>query len=94
MKIIDNVFVVPGVVANIYILVDDDGLTIIDAGLPRSEKKILAYVAGLGKSARDVKRIILTHSDLDRSKPMLSRRVNPHGRSIQPVFRCGVSSSH
>ena len=47
MKIIDNVFVVPGVVANIYILVDDDGLTIIDAGLPRSEKKILAYV-GIG----------------------------------------------
>ena len=65
MKIIDNVFVVPGVVANIYILVDDDGLTIIDAGLPRSEKKILAYVTSLGKSASDVKRIILTHSDLD-----------------------------
>ena len=65
MQIIDNVFVVPGVVANIYILVDDDGLTVIDAGLPRSEKKILAYVASLGKSASDVKRIILTHSDLD-----------------------------
>jgi glyoxylase-like metal-dependent hydrolase (beta-lactamase superfamily II) len=65
MKIIDNVFVVPGVVANTYILVDDDGLTIIDAGLPRSEKKILAYVASLGKSASDIKRIILTHSDLD-----------------------------
>ena len=65
MKIIDNVFVVPGVVANSYILVDADGLTIIDTGLPRSEKKILAYVASLGKPARDVKRVILTHSDLD-----------------------------
>jgi glyoxylase-like metal-dependent hydrolase (beta-lactamase superfamily II) len=65
MKIIDNVFVVPGVVANPYILVDADGLTVVDAGLPRSEKKILAYVASLGKSARAVKRIILTHSDLD-----------------------------
>jgi glyoxylase-like metal-dependent hydrolase (beta-lactamase superfamily II) len=65
MKIIDNVFVVPGVVANPYILVDADGLTVVDAGLPRSEKKILAYVASLGKSARDVKRIIITHSDLD-----------------------------
>ena len=65
MKIIDNVFVVPGVVANAYILVDTDWLTIIDTGLPRSEKKILAYVATLGKSAHDVKRIILTHSDLD-----------------------------
>jgi len=65
MKIIDNVFVIPGVVANPYILVDADGLTVIDTGLPRSEKKILAYVSGLGKSARDVKRIILTHADLD-----------------------------
>ena len=65
MKIIDNIFIVPGVVSNTYLLVDADGLTIIDAGLPRSEKKILAYVASLGKSARDVKRIILTHSDLD-----------------------------
>jgi glyoxylase-like metal-dependent hydrolase (beta-lactamase superfamily II) len=65
MKIMDNVFLVPRVVANPYILVDDDGLTLIDTGLPHSEKKILAYVTGLGKSALDVKRIILTHSDLD-----------------------------
>lgn len=65
MKIADKVFLVPGVVANPYIIVDADGLTLIDAGLPRSEKKILAYVASLGKSPGDVKRIILTHSDLD-----------------------------
>ena len=65
MKIIENVYVVPGVVASPYILVDTDGLTIIDTGFPRSEKKILAYIAGLGRSARDVKRILLTHSDLD-----------------------------
>jgi glyoxylase-like metal-dependent hydrolase (beta-lactamase superfamily II) len=65
MKIIDHLYTVPGVVANTYILVDDDGLTIIDTGLPRSEKKILAYIASLGKSARDVKRIVITHADLD-----------------------------
>ena len=65
MKIIDNVYVVPKVVANPYIIVDADGLTLIDTGLPRSEKTILAYVASLGKSAGDVKRILLTHSDFD-----------------------------
>ncbi len=65
MKIIDNVYIVPKVIANTYILSDPDGLTVIDAGLPRSEKRILAYVAGLGKSARDIKRIIITHADLD-----------------------------
>ena len=65
MKITDNVFVVPKVIANTYILIDEDGLTIIDAGLPRSQRKILAFVTKLGFSANDVKRIILTHSDLD-----------------------------
>jgi glyoxylase-like metal-dependent hydrolase (beta-lactamase superfamily II) len=65
MKIIDNIHLVPGVMANAYILVDDDGLTLIDTGLPHSEKKILDYVASLGKSAQDVKRILLTHADMD-----------------------------
>jgi glyoxylase-like metal-dependent hydrolase (beta-lactamase superfamily II) len=65
MKITDTVHVVPGVVANPYIVVDPDGLTLIDAGLPRTDKKILAYITSIGKSAKDVKRIILTHSDLD-----------------------------
>ena len=65
MKILENIYFVPGVVANPYILVDADGLTLIDTGLPRSSSKILAYVASLGKSAHDVKRILITHSDLD-----------------------------
>jgi len=65
MKISENVYVVPKVIANSYILVDPDGLTVIDAGLPRSEKKILKYMVSLGKSARDIKRIVITHADLD-----------------------------
>jgi len=65
MKIIDNVFVVPHVVANPYVILDEDGVTVIDTGLPRSEKRILAYIAGVGKQARDIKRIIITHADLD-----------------------------
>jgi glyoxylase-like metal-dependent hydrolase (beta-lactamase superfamily II) len=65
MKITDNLFIVPGVVSNTYILLDADGLTVIDSGLPRSDKKTLAYIASLGRSAQDVKRIIITHADLD-----------------------------
>lgn len=65
MKIIDNVYVVPGVMANTYILVDEDGVTLIDTGMPGSEKKILAYLTELGKNASEVKRIVLTHSDID-----------------------------
>ena len=65
MKITDNVFIVPGVTANCYLITDLDGMTVIDAGLPGSHRKILAYVASLGKSAQQVKRIVITHADLD-----------------------------
>jgi len=65
MKIIDNLHLIPNIVASVYVIVDADGLTLIDTGLPHSEKKILDYVTSLGASARDLKRILLTHSDLD-----------------------------
>lgn len=65
MKITDNIYVVPEVRANPYLIVDADGLTLIDTGLPGSDKKILAYIVNLGKSPQDLKRIIITHADLD-----------------------------
>ncbi len=82
MKIIENLFLVPGVVANPYILVDADGLTIIDTGLPRSERKILAYVSSLGRSACDVKRIILTHADLDHVGGLTALHKSTGGRTF------------
>src|SRR5512138_1716823 len=80
MKIIDNVYVVPGVTANCYVLTDPDGVTVIDAGLPRSEKKILAYIASLGKSRQDVKRIIITHADIDHYGGLAALQTATGGR--------------
>jgi glyoxylase-like metal-dependent hydrolase (beta-lactamase superfamily II) len=65
MKVIEDVYLVPGVTANCYILVGADGLTMIDSGLPFSEGRILRYMAGKGWSAPDIKRILITHADLD-----------------------------
>ena len=65
MKIIDSVYSIPRVVANSYLIVDPDGLTIVDTGMPYSEKRILEYVARLGRSAQDIARILITHADLD-----------------------------
>lgn len=65
MKIIENVHVVPGVTANSYLVAGPDGLTLIDTGMPFSEKQTLKYIASLGWSARDIKRILITHADLD-----------------------------
>ena len=65
MEIVPNVHLIPGVTANPYLLIDTNGLILIDAGLPGSDKKILRYIAGPGFKPRDLKHIIITHADFD-----------------------------
>ena len=50
---------------NVYICRDEDGLTLLDCGMPRSAPKILAAVAALGYAPGDVRRILVTHGDID-----------------------------
>jgi glyoxylase-like metal-dependent hydrolase (beta-lactamase superfamily II) len=65
MKITNNIHLIPNVQANSYLIVESDGLTIIDTGMPFSEKQTLRYIVSLGRSADEIKRILVTHSDLD-----------------------------
>lgn len=65
MEIIPNVHLIPGITANPYLLIDADGLTLIDTGLPGSARKILRYMAELGYKPSDLKRILITHADFD-----------------------------
>lgn len=65
MEILKNIHQVPGVMANSYLLVEPDGLTLINSGLPGSAKRILQYVEDLGRSPRDLQRILITHADMD-----------------------------
>jgi glyoxylase-like metal-dependent hydrolase (beta-lactamase superfamily II) len=65
MEIVPNVHQVPDVTANVFIIIEDQGLTLIDAGLPRSDKKIIQYLDTLGYTSFDIKHIIITHADLD-----------------------------
>jgi glyoxylase-like metal-dependent hydrolase (beta-lactamase superfamily II) len=65
MKIISNIHVIPNVQANSYLILEPDGLTIIDTGMPFSEKQSLKYIVSLGCSTNEIKRILITHADLD-----------------------------
>jgi glyoxylase-like metal-dependent hydrolase (beta-lactamase superfamily II) len=65
MEIAPKVHLIPGIVANPYLIIEPDGLTLIDAGLPGSHKKILRYMAGLGYAPKGLKRVIITHADFD-----------------------------
>jgi glyoxylase-like metal-dependent hydrolase (beta-lactamase superfamily II) len=65
VEIAPNVHLIPGITANPYLIVDTDGLTLVDAGLPGSDRKILRALTGLGHAPRDLKRILITHADFD-----------------------------
>ncbi len=45
----------------------DGGLTLVDTGYKRADRKILAALDGLGKDRRDVRRIVLTHAHNDHA---------------------------
>jgi glyoxylase-like metal-dependent hydrolase (beta-lactamase superfamily II) len=50
---------------NAYALQDDDGLTLVDTGLPQRAPRLVATAAELGHAAHDVKAILITHHHSD-----------------------------
>jgi glyoxylase-like metal-dependent hydrolase (beta-lactamase superfamily II) len=59
---------VPFDLINSFLIADDDGsLTLVDAGLKRAKKQVLAALAQLGKAPQDVQRIVVTHAHPDHA---------------------------
>jgi glyoxylase-like metal-dependent hydrolase (beta-lactamase superfamily II) len=50
---------------NAYLVADDDGLTLVDAGTPFDAARIEAAVGEAGFDRADVERILVTHYDVD-----------------------------
>jgi glyoxylase-like metal-dependent hydrolase (beta-lactamase superfamily II) len=67
MEIIPNVHVIPSLTANPFLLIDRDGLTLIDTDIPGSANRILRYIKRLGYLHKDLNRILLTHGDYDHA---------------------------
>jgi len=53
--------------ANAYLVKSDNGIVVVDTGLPGNADKTLDYIESIGCRPSDVKTIILTHSDLDHA---------------------------
>jgi glyoxylase-like metal-dependent hydrolase (beta-lactamase superfamily II) len=67
MEIVPNVHIIPSLTANPFLLIDQDGLTLIDTDIPGSAPRILRYIQRLGYAPRDLNRILLTHADYDHA---------------------------
>lgn len=50
---------------NVYLIEDDRGLTLIDAGIPGQWKELVAELEDMGRSPDDIRGVILTHADSD-----------------------------
>lgn len=53
--------------ANVYLCVEEDGLTLVDSGTPRQAGKILDYISGLGRAPSELRYILITHADWDHA---------------------------
>ena len=66
MLLTDGVYKIDGVrAANAYLVAIDDGLLLVDTGIPGSAKRIVAFIESTGHHAADLRYIVLTHCDVD-----------------------------
>jgi glyoxylase-like metal-dependent hydrolase (beta-lactamase superfamily II) len=56
--------------SNAYLLVEPEGLTLIDAGVPGDGKKILRYIQDIGRDPSELLGVVLTHSHPDHTGPV------------------------
>ena len=65
LEIQPNVYWINGGSSNFYLAVDDAGLLLVDAGMPRREKLVWEQIETLGYQPTDLTRILVTHADMD-----------------------------
>lgn len=65
MEIAPNVHWINLGQVNVFLITEEDGLTLIDAGTPRKQSDILSYVRQIGRDPNDIRRILITHADID-----------------------------
>jgi glyoxylase-like metal-dependent hydrolase (beta-lactamase superfamily II) len=65
MEIIPGLHRITGVMGNPHLIIDPDGLTLVDAGTAGSRRRILGAIKQLGYAPEQLRRILITHADGD-----------------------------
>jgi glyoxylase-like metal-dependent hydrolase (beta-lactamase superfamily II) len=89
------------ILGHVYCIEDDDGLTLIDAGLGLAASRVLDQLRKWGRQPSDVKRILITHAHPDhvgglpalakatRAQVICSSTEKPFTEGATPVLRKG-----
>jgi glyoxylase-like metal-dependent hydrolase (beta-lactamase superfamily II) len=65
MKITDNVFMLESTAAaHAYLVMGEENI-LIDTGMPGASKRIIAEIESLGAPVKSIRKILLTHHDVD-----------------------------
>lgn len=67
MQIWPDVYLLRGIASNFYLCVDEDGLTLIDAGMPKEKRLVFDLLDQLGYDPSQIVRILITHADIDHA---------------------------
>ena len=65
MELAPNLHRIGNDIVACYLIVDDSGVTVIDAGLPGHYRDLVRELAGINRTLDDVRAVILTHGDSD-----------------------------
>jgi glyoxylase-like metal-dependent hydrolase (beta-lactamase superfamily II) len=66
-EVVDGVFEVPIGYVNVHLVVTDDGVVLVDTGLPGRSGKIGQALHGMGRRIGEVRTVLLTHHHADHT---------------------------
>jgi len=52
-------------IANVYLVATEDGLLLVDTGMPGNARRILSFIDGIGRKPSALRDIVVTHCDID-----------------------------
>jgi len=67
MEILPGVHWLDAGAVNMYLIVESEGLVLIDAGMPRRASLVLDKIQELNRQPGDLKHILITHADMDHA---------------------------
>jgi glyoxylase-like metal-dependent hydrolase (beta-lactamase superfamily II) len=75
MQIAPRIHQITDTFVNLYLIAEDDGLTLIDAGFSKDGRKVMNQIAELKRTPQSLKRILITHCDGDHVGGVASLKV-------------------